>query len=294
MHKIRVLQMGLLCVTLQMCAQVEDKKVLTHDFDVRGEIEVENNAGNVTVTGSDVHNKLTIEVVRRANTKEELALFDARLNVSDKETKAKLKSDNLKRVQNASIDFNILVPRYTEVYLDLDAGNAVVQNIKGQMKVEVKAGNVAVSGARKEVEVHVNSGDISVAYAADGFGKTDVKTDSGSISIVGTGGSVDAKSGNGNVTIEQRVLPNKEDIDAKTNAGDVSVTLPSDVNATVKAEAKAGKVAEGGHKWMRKMQKPLKEGQPPRPGDEARLVLGKGFADVDLESKVGNIAVILK
>ncbi len=294
MHKMRVLHVGLLCLSAHIFAQVEDKKMLTHDFDVRGELEVENNAGHVTVTGSDVHNKITIEVTRRANTKEELALFDAKFDVSDKETKAKVKSDNLKRVKNASIDFNIIVPRYTEVYLDLDAGNAIVQNIKGQMKVEVKAGNASISGARKEVEVRVGAGDIQVAYAADGFGKTDVKTDGGNISVIGAGGSVDAKSGSGAINIDQRVLPNKEDIDAKTNVGDVSINLPSDVNATIKAETKLGKIVDGGLQWMRKMPKEGKEPAEPKLNDEGRLVLGKGYADIDLETKNGGISVSLK
>jgi hypothetical protein len=291
MQKNIILHVGLLLVCVQALARVEEKKLFSYDFDARGELEVESGAGNVTVVGSDTHNKVTVEITKRANTKEEMALFDAKIDISDKETKAKVKSDNLNRVANASIDFNVMVPRYTEVDVEVGSGNVIIQNIKGQMKAEVGSGNVTISGARKEVEVRVGSGDAQIAYAADGFGKTDVKVGSGSIQVTNAGGSIEAKSGSGAITIDQRILPHKEEIDAKTDAGTVNVTLPSDVNATIKAETKAGAISDAGLQWTRK---PLKEGQPESVSDKANVVLGKGYADVDLESKAGGISVSLK
>ncbi|MEX0849345.1 MAG: DUF4097 family beta strand repeat-containing protein [Candidatus Dependentiae bacterium] len=291
MQKRIILHTGLLLVCAQALARVEEKKLFSYDFDARGELEVESGAGNVTVVGSDTHNKVTVEVTKRANTKEEMALFDAKIDISDKETKAKVRSDNLNRVANASIDFNVMVPRYTEVDAEVGSGNIVIQNIKGQMKAEAGSGNVTISGARKEVEVRVGSGDAQIAYAADGFGKTDVKVGSGSIQVTNAGGSVEAKSGSGAITIDQRILPHKEEIDAKTGAGNVKVSLPLEVNATVKAESKTGTIADGGLQWMRK---PLKEGQPKPAGDKASVVLGKGYADVDLEAKIGSVSVSLK
>lgn len=294
MRKMRIFQTTLFCLHVYIAAQIEDRKVLSHDFNVRGKLEVENNAGNVTVVGSDEDNKITVEVIRHANTKEELELFDVKFDVSNKETKATIKSDNLKRVPNVSVDFNIIVPKHTYIFLDLDAGNANVQNILESIKIEVKDGNASVSGACEQVDVRIDSGNANIAYAAESFGQTHVKIENGTINVVNAGGSIDAKSDNGNIVIDQRVLPNKEKIDAKTDTGNIAIAIPTHANATIKAETKVGTITNAGLQWTRKTPKPLKVGEAPHTGDEARLVVGKGYADIDLAAKTGTISVTLK
>ena len=85
--------------------------------------------------------------------------------------------------------------------------------------------------------------------------------------------------------VKQRVLPAKEDIDIKTSTGNITLSLPGDVNATVQAETKTGNIGNGAN-WERKKKKvniPI--------GDEAKLVLGKGFANIKLVATTGSITV---
>ena len=207
------------------------------------------------------------------------------IEIRDKETEAYVKVRTLRPVENASIDFNITLPRYAEVKVEAGAGNVSIRDVKSQMKVTSGAGNVAIIDARKEIEVHTGSGNVDVSYTAEGFGKTIIKSGAGNVSVANAGGSVDIKTGNGLVEVKQRELPAKEDIDIKTSTGNITLRLPRDVNATVQAKTKTGNIGNGAN-WERKKKKlniPT--------GDKAKLVLGKGFADVKLVTTVGSITV---
>ncbi len=263
---------------------VTESKTESYAFDVRGELEIKNGAGSISIQGSD-QNKLTVAWTKNGKTKEDLAALEPVIEIRDKETEAYVKVRMLQPVENASIDFNITVPRYAEVKVEAGSGNVIIRSIKSQMKLVSGAGSVAITDARKEIEVRTGSGNVDVSYGADGFGKTDIKTGSGNVSVANSGSSVDIKTGSGLVEVKQRVLPAKEDIDIKTSTGNIILSLPRDVNATVQAGTKTGNIGNGAN-WERKKKKvniPT--------GDEAKLVLGKGFADIKLATTTGSIAV---
>ena len=263
---------------------VTESKTESYAFDVRGELEIKNGAGSISIQGS-AQNQLMVAWTKNGKTKEDLAVLEPVIEIRDKETEAYVKVRTLQPVENASIDFNITLPRYAEVKVEVGSGNVIIQGVKSQMKIVSGVGNVAITDARKEIEVRTGSGNVNVSYGIDGFGKTDIKTGSGNVSVVDAGSSVAIKTDNGLVEVKQRVLPAKENIDIKTNVGNITLRLARDVNATVQAETKAGNIANGAN-WERKKKK-----VSALIGDEAKLVLGKGFANIKLVATTGSIRV---
>ncbi len=276
-------------ITVGQLHGVTDSKTENYPFDARGEVKIKNEAGNIAIKGSD-QNQLSITWTKNAQAAEDLEVFQPVVDIRDKETEAYVKVRRLRAVKDASVDLDITIPRYAEVKVEAGSGNVTILGVKSQMKVESGAGNVAIEDARKEIEVHNGSGNVDVSYGSDGFGKTIIKTGSGKVSVANAGSTVDIKSATGSVDVRQRVLPASEAIDIKTNTGTITLRLPSDVNATVKAATKTGSIVNGAH-WERKEKKGRLPAGKAATGDEARLVLGKGFADVQLATATGSITV---
>jgi len=283
MNRLLCYGISILIVGGQLHA-VTESKTENYAFDARGELEIKNGSGSISIQGSD-QNKLTVVWTKNGQTKEDLAALEPVIEIRDKETEAYVKVRTLHPVENTSIDFNITLPRYAEVKVEAGSGKVVIRGVKSQMKVVSSAGSVAITDARKEIEVRAGSGNVDVSYGADGFGKIDIKTGSGKVSVANSGSSVDIKTGSGLVEVKQRVLPAKADIDIKTSTGNITLSLPRDVNATVQAETKTGNIGSGAN-WERKKKKvniPT--------GDKAKLMLGKGFADIKLVTMAGSITV---
>jgi len=265
--------------------EVTERQTQTFAFDIKGELDIETANGSIEVVGSDNHDELVVEVVKHAPNKETLALIEPSIELHDKDTQAKMRVRMQPQAQG-SIDFKVHVSRYVEVKAKSKNGAISVRNVTGQQKAETHNGAITIDGVRKETEARSKNGAISISYANNAFGKADVKTDNGAVVVSNAGGSVDIKTENGAVQVSQRVLPHKDDIKIKTLAGNISLALPAQVNATIKAETKMGAIGGDTFPWERKEKK-----MTAVTGDEAKLVLGKGYASVDLSTKTGAINV---
>jgi len=101
-----------------------------------------------------------------------------------------------------SVDFDIIVPRYTDLKLKTDAGKIQVSGVCGQMSLASDAGSIQAT------QVMLN-------------GHSTLKTDVGSVTLVG---SIDATG----------------TYDLKTDVGSINVTLPGNTSFHVDAKTDVG------------------------------------------------------
>ena len=265
---------------------VKESKSYSYPFDVKGELEVRTGAGSIDITGWDKP-QIEIEALKHGQTKEDLARIEPQIEIYDKDRKAKIKVKALQPQVNATISYTIRVPYRTDIdKVETGSGTIKVTNITNDIDAESGAGAISVAGARKEVEAKTGAGNITISFAGDGYGKADSKSGSGSILIENAGGPIKAETASGNIQASSRVLSASDDIEIKSSAGNVTLSLPQGVNAKIEAETSMGSITGGNFPWERK-----KERLSALTGDKAVLRLGKAYSDIKLKTNAGSIDV---
>lgn len=171
----------------------------TRSFKVgdRGDVDVSNIAGDVTITrgsGSEV----TIETIKRSRSrsadeaKEMLAAVQ--VEVSERNGHIEVRTQypgardgsrgSGRRNINVSVDINITAPATTRVVARSISGDMKATDIRGELSLETISGNVTISGANRVANAKTLSGDVTI---------TETQSD----------GTVDANSVSGNVNLRK-------------------------------------------------------------------------------------------
>jgi hypothetical protein len=125
---------------------------------------------------------------------------------------------------DASIRFEVHVPRSTNFNFDrisTASGNIKAENVGGHIELHTASGNVTVKGVTGEVRAASASGSVRVRDAA---------------------GSVNASTASGNVDVELARLEGTGDMRFSSASGDVSVRLPSSLDARVDMSTASGSI----------------------------------------------------
>lgn len=123
---------------------------------------------------------------------------------------------------DASIKFEVQVP--SESKYDFE-------------RLSTASGDISVTGARGTLIAKSASGDVSVT----GFsGEVKVSTASGDIHISDVSGSVNARAASGDLDIQIARLEGTGPMEFSTASGDVTVSLPSDLDAEVAMSTVSG------------------------------------------------------
>lgn len=200
-----------------------------------------------------------------------------------------------------SIDFQITVPRWMRVGVSGTYIDVVVEGTEADITAETVRGTVIVKGGSGVIELKSVEGEVSLERAR---GKLSVSSVNEAIRVADSTGDITAETVNGGVTLERL---SASTVDAatvngdilfsgaigpagrysmNTHNGDITVTLPANVNVTVTARtyngsfgsAFAARAVESG-------------GSTKRQNKRMEVTLGTGGARMDLESFGGEILV---
>ena len=251
-------------------------------FDSKGHLELHAGPGNVEITGWDKP-EIHIEMTKRGA---DLEKIEAEVEIKDKATKAKIKTKYDDQKVDAAIDYKISVPLFTAISVKTKSGNITIKNVINLTKAETVSGAIVASDLGKGIEAKTESGDINVAFASRCYGKVDAESKSGAVTASNTAGPVKIETKSGSVKLQSRVLSTKDTVDVETKSGNIIFIAPAKAQFTVKAKTKSGAI-KGDLPWERSKKD---EAKPPV-GDEAKAKLGKGYAEIKLESSSGNIEV---
>ena len=115
-------------------------------------------------------------------------------------------------------------------------GDADVQNITGALDVHTAGGDIEARNVQGAIELDSAGGDVSISNAT---GTLRLHTEGGDISIRNANGRVRASSSGGDIRAE---LAAAHRISLSTAGGDITLLLPHNTHAAVKAEAAGGSV----------------------------------------------------
>lgn len=117
-------------------------------------------------------------------------------------------------VSNASVDYDVYVPRNSALYVSTGDGRVRVEGVSGEVEIQTGDGNIDVTGAR---------------------GRLRAQTGDGGIRVHDFEGEADARTGDGRITLDG----NFRSLSARTGDGGISLTLPEGVNATVETNSES-------------------------------------------------------
>jgi Putative adhesin len=144
---------------------------------------------------------------------------------------------NSSYIKNVSIEYQIEVPKDTELDAGLASGGITVDKLRGPVKVSTASGYAHVYQVERDVQVSAASGSIDIGNVG---GYVRVNSASGSINIADVKGDVQASAASGSVKIERPA----DRVDASSVSGSVNITGASN---DVKAHVISGPISVSGN-----------------------------------------------
>ncbi len=144
---------------------------------------------------------------------------------------------NTSYLKNVSIDYQIEVPKDTELDAGLASGGITVDKLRGPVKVTTASGYTHLYQIERDVQVTAASGSVDLGTIG---GYVRVNSASGSINIADVKGDVTASAASGSVRIERP----GDRVDASSVSGSVNVV---GANNDVKAHVVSGQISVTGN-----------------------------------------------
>lgn len=226
---------------------LEESKTIKVDAEKPISLKVNNAAGNITVTGSDVET-IQVKAIKtaydstqaRADEEVKGVKYTVEQNGNAVTLKYELpKSVNFNNKVN-TIDFIITVPNETAVNVDTSFGEVNVFGTKGNVIIANDFGDVAAQNIEGALSVDSNSGKINATSIKASNEEINLHTDFGSVSLEKINAkNITAQSNSG--TIQLNDVRATGDIFTKSDFGDIKYENGS--GASLDVESNSGKVS---------------------------------------------------
>jgi DUF4097 and DUF4098 domain-containing protein YvlB len=255
-----VMASALLCFVAATTALAQDFQQ-SYRIGAGGSVSIRNVSGDVTVTGYD-GDAITVNGFKEGADRDQVTVED--LSGSDRVDLRVRYPRNCNC--DASIRFEVRVPRSVRYRFD---------------RLSTASGNITVSAVTGQININTASGDVLVK---DVSGTIHANTASGEMRVQDVSGAVSANSASGDVEVEIARLEGSDDMKFSTASGDVSVRLPTNLDATVSMSSMSGSI---------KTNFPIEVKQREYgPGSTASGRLGNGSRSLRISSASGDVSLM--
>jgi DUF4097 and DUF4098 domain-containing protein YvlB len=223
--------------TAHATAQVKKVAEKVFPFAANGDVVIQSMNGRIAIESwdrSDVRVQIT-RVVRAADDAQAEALLKElkadvnvtprRIEIVSRYPKRREKMDLWdflgRKVASMDIHYYLQVPRSTA------------------LRLETTNGDIQVRGVTRGIDATTTNGDVKIA---GGGGSIEAGTTNGELQILGVSGDVMGRTTNGSVRAEVRSLDANGKVELATTNGNVVLSLPATLKATLTAGTTNGKV----------------------------------------------------
>lgn len=260
----------------------------TFAFSKGGSVDLGHVSGNIVVTGWTKGEIKIYAVIERG-------YLDATLTSSRVSITARSRRNRM-----GDSRYELSVPIGTEVRASSVSGNVTVRGVAGEVNVNTVSGDVEVRDAGDRVEMHSVSGDIRASKLRGRISANSVsgdltlndingafsgKTVSGELAVNGTLTGLDFESVSGEFTFAGDIKGDGS-YTVNTHSGDVRLTLPSNVGATLELQTFSGEVRPGFPITLQPGEQPLN-----RRNHRMRFTVNGGGPRISLETFSGDIII---
>jgi hypothetical protein len=186
-------------------ARYEKTEHLSAPFASGQTLYIQNNIGEITVTGADVADcNITATITAKAMTTEKAEKLAEEIRIKLEPSDNKLYIRVEKYNSSITIDFNITVPRKTALQLATNVGEIHISNTSEPIEAETKVGVITCREITGDTDLTTNVGEVKVLYS--------------------------------------KTAPSACNANIKTNIGEINFTAPPDLSAQVNVSANIGSI----------------------------------------------------
>jgi hypothetical protein len=139
--------------------------------------------------------------------------------------------------RNISIDYDITLPRASNITATTGSGDVRIQNVGATLKAQSGSGNVHAHGIQGPATLGTGSGDIEFQQASPGDVKAE--TGSGNITLHGLSGALKSSTGSGNIEVQGQPTT---DWKLSTGSGNIQLALGNSAHFILDADTGSGSI----------------------------------------------------
>lgn len=253
-----------------------------------GTFSLQNNVGTITIEPAWNTNSVSVTATKSASSKENLR----KLTIVEKITSDRIAlavNDQTQSDKRARIDFKIIVPGGTVLDIDNKQGNIIGYQVDKHFSASTQHGNIEVVGASGPVIVSTGKrGNISVSNS---HGTINAKTHIGTITIKESCNSILASTHKGRINVYSCEVPSTSKIYLTSNNGDITLRLPTNVNADIQGRTNKG-IVTCAYPITQQITTQLNSDAWKRFTKEVNGSIGSGEAQIFLTSIRSNISIL--
>ena len=228
----------------------------TYDMEADSELRVENQAGDVKVTGW-TGSKIQIDIFRKGRWDDFEVYIDKRSKrfvVEVEYPDRDRRRDRWGNYDAGSIDLEIKVPEKSELDLYSMNGSVEVEGIKAYVNARALNGGVEVRKVESDVDAHSTNSSVKVSdvqgsvdarstnsrvIVRDVTGNIEARSVNSRVEVFNVKASrVDAGSVNSGVDVDLNFIDPRGQYELSSTNGSVRITIPADAKADVTARAR--------------------------------------------------------
>ena len=168
----------------------------TKSFPVSGtpRVSISTFDGHVTVRGWD---KPEVQYTATSRTDEEDALKQLSIITEQNGSTIGISARN-EHQRNASVAFDVFVPRQTTLHVSSGDGSVTLDGVSGEITLRSGDGSIDVSNSGGQLQVNTGDGSIQISRFD---GQVDARTGDGAIALDGTFKALSARTGDGQISL---------------------------------------------------------------------------------------------
>jgi Toastrack DUF4097 len=212
-----------------------------------GSIDVEGTGGSQVTIHADIHG-------RRSDV-EDFEITAEKTDIGVEVRGRAPRGSSWWHSNDLDVRFTIKVPHEYSVNLKTAGGDIRIAKLKGHMEGETSGGDLSLSDLEGSIDLGTSGGNIRattvtgdlMAETSGGSveiekvkGNVDVSTSGGNIGLSSIEGKVSAETSGGDVSVN--VMKENKGIHTETSGGNISITVPGDISATIDASTSGGSV----------------------------------------------------
>jgi hypothetical protein len=222
-----------------------------------GTLSVTTDVGDVSVTGTTSNEVSIVAEIR--GSEREINGFEINAWQSDRNVEVKARNKNSGWFSwmndNPDVRFTIRVPYEYGFTVHTSGGDIEITHLKGKVQGETSGGNLRLTEVEGGVRLETSGGNIRGEKLA---GEIAMETSGGNIAIAGVTGSVDVSTSGGDIRLGDvdgkikaetsggnmilKLKNENKGVAAETSGGDIDISVPRNINATLDLSTTGGDV----------------------------------------------------
>jgi hypothetical protein len=251
-------------------------------------ISIENHNGPITITTGWKKNHLYLKTIRHV--KKPKDLNDIQI-VADSTKQGHLAISTLynnSNKKNSSVEYELIAPPSVAFTIKTDTGNISINDIKEPVCATTNHGTITISNMHNSINAQTKKGNISIDNA---HGSINARSYHGTISITKGCDTIFAHTTKGKISVNYEILPPTSIVGLKTDWGKITLSLPTNTNATINATTEHGTLSSDHYIMIKPYATQLNSYAWNRFKREAHGTLGTGNALISLISTYGNLKI---